>query len=177
MRRGSNPILFHTGSFSLLFLCCDHTSSLIFASLTLQDDDYLVWPEIIQAMGSRVRNSVDGRDIHLLPPQDSLSSYLRTIRRGSQLHTSFAWLGYGALIRRSRAVDFLALVKALNLSEAEMNMADNYYTILSNSIPEIWFDQGIELGGGQPFTVGTAGEIRNNKHIVCSSSFHIPQSL
>lgn len=45
-------------------------------------------------------------------------------------------------------------------------MADNYYTILSNRIPEIWFDQSIELGGGQPFTVGSEGDERNNRHMV-----------
>ena len=29
-----------------------------------------------------------------------------------------------------------------------------------------WFDQGYELGGGQPFTVGTEGDLRNQRHIV-----------
>jgi len=47
-------------------------------------------------------------------------------------------------------------------------MADNYFTILSNTIPERWFDAGIQLGGGQPFTVGQEGEERNNRHIVSS---------
>ena len=47
-----------------------------------------------------------------------------------------------------------------------MKMADNYYTILSNRVPEVWFDQGIELGGGEPFTVGVEGNERNAKHIV-----------
>ena len=45
-------------------------------------------------------------------------------------------------------------------------MADNYFTILSNNIPERWFDGGVELGGGQAFTVGQEGEERNNRHIV-----------
>ena len=47
-----------------------------------------------------------------------------------------------------------------------MKMADNYFAILSNRVPEIWFDQGIELAGGQPFTVGVEGDERNNRHIV-----------
>ena len=64
-------------------------------------------------------------------------------------------------------MDFLALMRELNTTDEEMKMADNYYTILSNRIPEFWFDQGVELGGGQPFTVGSQGEERNNKHIVC----------
>ena len=46
-------------------------------------------------------------------------------------------------------------------------MADNYYTILGNRVPEIWFDHGIELGGGKPFTVGSEGDERNNRHMVC----------
>lgn len=47
-----------------------------------------------------------------------------------------------------------------------MKMADNYYTILSNRVPEVWFDQGVELGGGQPFTVGVEGDERNDRHVV-----------
>jgi hypothetical protein len=47
-----------------------------------------------------------------------------------------------------------------------MKMADNYFTILNNRIPEVWFDQGIELGGGQPFTVGMEGHERNKMHII-----------
>ena len=46
-------------------------------------------------------------------------------------------------------------------------MADNYFTILSNTFTETWFDQGVELGGGRPFTVGVEGDERNNQHIVC----------
>jgi hypothetical protein len=54
----------------------------------------------------------------------------------------------------------------LNASAEDLRMADNYFTLLSNTFPEIWFDQGIELGGGQPFTVGEEGNERNRKHIV-----------
>lgn len=54
----------------------------------------------------------------------------------------------------------------LNMSQDEMNMADNYFTLLHNKFPEVWLDQGIELGGGQPFTTGTEGHERNMLHIV-----------
>jgi hypothetical protein len=69
-------------------------------------------------------------------------------------------------MHRTEFVEFLALLGALNVSDEERKMADNYYTILKNRMPEIWFDQGIELGGGQPFTVGVDGNERNNRHIV-----------
>jgi hypothetical protein len=69
-------------------------------------------------------------------------------------------------MHRTGVVEFLALLSALNVSDEERKMADNYYTILKNRMPEIWFDQGIELGGGQPFTVGVDGNERNNRHIV-----------
>ncbi|PSR71081.1 hypothetical protein PHLCEN_2v13050 [Hermanssonia centrifuga] len=62
-------------------------------------------------------------------------------------------------------------MRILNASEAEMKMADNYYTILSNRVPEVWFDQGIELGGGQPFTVGTEGEERNNRYTLRAAEY------
>lgn len=84
----------------------------------------------------------------------------------AKIHASFAWLGHGSIIRRSQAVEFLALMAHLEVSDDEMKMADNYFTILSNTFAEIWFDQGLELGGGQPFTVGSEGDIRNNRHIV-----------
>jgi hypothetical protein len=47
------------------------------------------------------------------------------------------------------------LIDDLKFSDEERKMADNYFTILRNDFTEIWHDQGIELGGGQPFTVGT----------------------
>lgn len=61
---------------------------------------------------------------------------------------------------------FLSLMDDLNLTGEERKMADNYFTILHNDFTEIWHDQGIELGGGQPFTVGIEGEQRNALHIV-----------
>lgn len=70
------------------------------------------------------------------------------------------------MLRRSVAVGFLGLLDELGLSEEERQMADNYFTLLGNQVPERWFDRGIPLGGGQPFTVGTEGEERNNRHIV-----------
>ena len=101
-----------------------------------------------------------------------LTSQLRTISIGEKIHTTFAWLGYGTIIRRSQATEFLSLLDKLELSEEERKMADNYFTILSNTVPERWFDAGLELGGGQPFTVGQEGEDRNNRHIV--SKYRLP---
>ena len=54
----------------------------------------------------------------------------------------------------------------LNATGDEMKMADNFYTILSNGYPEVWFDQGVELGGGEAFTVDVEGEERNRRYIV-----------
>ena len=102
-----------------------------------------------------------------------LLSQLRTISISQKIHTTFAWLGYGTIIRRLQAIEFLSLLNELELSEEERKMADNYFIILSNTIPERWFDAGVELGGGQAFTVGQEGEDRNNRHIVsqCLKSF------
>lgn len=106
--------------------------------------------------------------IHLLPPHEHLTTALRTIEAPSAgLHASFAWLGHGAMIRRSEAISFLSLLDHLNVSYDERQMADNYFTLLSNENAEVWLDQGIELGGGEAFTVGSAGNERNNRHIVC----------
>jgi len=69
-------------------------------------------------------------------------------------------------MHRELSESFLLLMEDLNFSDEERKMADNYFTILRNDFTEIWHDQGIELGGGQPFTVGTEGEQRNRLHIV-----------
>jgi hypothetical protein len=45
-------------------------------------------------------------------------------------------------------------------------MADNYYSILANRIPEIWTSAPVALDGGGAFTVGEEGTARNRKHIV-----------
>ena len=127
----------------------------------------MVLPEIILALYSRILEHQDPAAIYLLPAHERLSSDLRTVYNPELgLHVSFAWLGHGALIHKSLARDFLLMMQHLNVTNEEMQMADNYFSILRNTIPEAWFDQGIELGGGQPFTVGTEGEARNNRHIV-----------
>lgn len=130
-----------------------------------QDDDYLIWPEIINTLRHQIAQSTRSR-IHLLPSHEVLSSDLRRIRTDSGIHTSFAWLGHGTIIRRSEAVEFMKLMKFLNVTKDELKMSDNYFTILSNTYSDVWFDQGLELGGGQPFTVGSEGDERNNYYIV-----------
>ncbi|KAJ4485752.1 hypothetical protein J3R30DRAFT_3441658 [Lentinula aciculospora] len=153
--------------FQARFLACaEATTPFCF----VQDDDYLVLPEIIQTM--RLRFSNDSLStIYLLPPHEALSSDLKRIRVGSNIHTSFAWLGHGAIMRRAQARDFLALMQYLNVTENEMKMSDNYYALLANVYPEIWFDQGIELGGGQAFTQGAEGDERNNRHIAQAAKY------
>ena len=121
--------------------------------------------EVIQALHARLAQATAPRAVHLLPPHEHLATTLRTIRAGPA-HTSFAWLGHGALLARSAAADFLALLRALAAPGDELQMADNYFAILSNRVAEVWFDQGLELGGGQPFTVGAEGLARNSHHIV-----------
>lgn len=69
-------------------------------------------------------------------------------------------------MHRSLASELLSLLQILNFSREEMRMADNYFSVLRNHPPETWFDQGIELGGGQAFTVGSEGHERNKRHIV-----------
>ncbi|KDQ13132.1 hypothetical protein BOTBODRAFT_396250 [Botryobasidium botryosum FD-172 SS1] len=140
------------------FACANATTSFCY----IQDDDYLVRHEIIIAMRARFsRGALE--PIYLLPPPDALSSRLRAAI-GPQLHTSTAWLGYGSLITRDQAATFIRLLRDLGLTEDEMKMADNYFAILRNRIPEIWLDEGMELGGGTPFTVGTEGDERNWLH-------------
>lgn len=95
-----------------------------------------------------------------------LVSQLRTVHVSDRIHTTFAWLGYGTIMTQAQVLEFLLVLELLHLDPAERRMADNYFTILGNKIPELWFDQNLELGGGQPFTVGSEGIQRNNKHIV-----------
>ena len=78
------------------------------------------------------------------------------------------------MMHRSLASEFLLLLQILNCSEEEVKMADNYFSVLRNHPLETWFDQGIELGGGQAFTVGSEGHERNKKHIVSLASFALP---
>ncbi|KII93672.1 hypothetical protein PLICRDRAFT_101656 [Plicaturopsis crispa FD-325 SS-3] len=156
--------------FQARFLACAQASM---PNCFVQDDDYLVLPEIIRAMQFRFNElqltpENNAPTLHVLPPHEHLTSQLRTLESPSQkIHASFAWLGHGAMLTRRHAAEFLRLMgpSHLNASHNETLMADNYFTILSNRIPEIWFDHGIELGGGQAFTVGTEGEERNRHHI------------
>lgn len=75
------------------------------------------------------------------------------------------------MIDQQRVLGFLSLLHddTLGMTEEQIKMADNYFTILSNEVPEVWFDQGIELGGGEPFTVSHEGNERNRMHIVSCS--------
>ncbi|KAF8634868.1 hypothetical protein AX15_000623 [Amanita polypyramis BW_CC] len=147
--------------FQARFFACEKSNT---PYCFIQDDDYLIWPEIVLAMRSRISEASTSA-IHLLPPREMLSSQLRTISAGSGIHTSFVWLGHGTIMRRAMAVEFISLLRYLNATEEIMKMADNYFTVLMNTVPETWFDQGVELGGGQPFTIGTEGDERNNRHI------------
>lgn len=104
--------------------------------------------------------------LHLLPPHEHLSSRLRTVYDEDKgISASFAWLGHGTFLRRATVIEFMDLLQKLNITEDERQMADNYFTILANKVPEIWFDHGIELGGGEPFTSGIDGHARNERHI------------
>lgn len=127
-----------------------------------QDDDYLIRPEVVTAL----RHYADSAPIHLLPPPEHLSTQLRHYVQPPLVDTSFAWLGYGTLVRREQAKEFLTLLKEYDLNQAELRMSDNYFTILRNAgMPTIWFDEVVELGGGQPFTVGSEGNEHNWQHI------------
>ncbi|KAI5898188.1 uncharacterized protein SCHCODRAFT_02486599 [Schizophyllum commune H4-8] len=151
--------------FQARFLACaQSTTEFCF----IQDDDYIVWPSVIQSLHARIANS-DVRGVHLLPPHEHLSSTLQTVVAPPNIHTDFAWLGHGAIIRRSVCTEFLSLLEHLKMDDEQRKMADNYYTILSNTFTEKWFDQGYELGGGQPFTVGTEGDLRNQRHIASAT--------
>lgn len=106
----------------------------------------------------------------MLPANELLSTRLREISGlGGRLHTFPAWLGYGALITRERAASFLDTFLSLESDPRSIQMADNYYSILSNSRPVLWFGQETELGLGQPFTAGPSGEDRNWRYIVGST--------
>ncbi|KAF5388582.1 hypothetical protein D9757_004722 [Collybiopsis confluens] len=147
--------------FQARFLACSQADT---PFCFIQDDDYLVLPEIVRTL--RLRFSDQSLSaIYLLPPHEALSSDFRRVRVDTNIHVSFAWLGHGTIMKRSQAQDFLELMQLLDASEEEMEMADNYFSILANVYPEIWFDQGIELGGGKAFTQGVEGDQRNIKHI------------
>ena len=104
--------------------------------------------------------------IYLSPPHEVLSSQLRTISVAPNISTSFAWLGYGTIVMRTMVIEFLSFLRRINATDDVMKMADNYFAILMNAVPEVWFAQELELGGGQPFTTGAEGDERNRRHIV-----------
>ena len=140
-----------------------------------QDDDYLVSSEIIESLHWRLNEPGSPKAIHLLPPPEHLSSSLREIHvpapdasHLSDIHASFAWLGHGMMMRRTEAQNFLNLLRYIKATPEEMKMADNFFTLLGNRVPELWFDQGFELGGGSPFTVGSEGDERNKNFTVGS---------
>ncbi|KAI0828984.1 hypothetical protein BC628DRAFT_1315872 [Trametes gibbosa] len=144
----------------------------------IQDDDYLIRPEIIQTLRARIAEPDAAPAIHLLPSHEHLSTTLRETHvrspgasHLSDIHTSSAWLGYGAMVRRYEAQRFLSLMRYLNAADDEMKMADNFFTILSNRVPEVWFDQGFELGGGEPFTVGSEGDERNRNYTIRAAQY------
>ncbi|EJD03822.1 uncharacterized protein FOMMEDRAFT_83180 [Fomitiporia mediterranea MF3/22] len=133
-----------------------------------QDDDYLVQPEVIKNLHFYMSENPSSSSMHLLPAHEHLLSRLRIfINEDQSITTAFAWLGHGTYLSRTSAREFLSLLQELNVTNDEMKMADNYFTILANrpKMGEIWFDHGIELGGGLPFTVGSEGDDRNNRHI------------
>ncbi|KAJ7638668.1 hypothetical protein FB45DRAFT_903501 [Roridomyces roridus] len=151
--------------FQARFLACANAST---PYCFIQDDDYLVKSEAIRSLRARVED----HDIYLLPPDEVLSSRLLSINSPSTKITfSFSWLGYGALIHRNHAVSFLSLLMRLGTSQEETRMADNYYSILRNSFPEIWTSAPIALSSEGAFTVGDAGVARNNKHIVAATKY------
>jgi len=122
----------------------------------------LIRPEVVTAL----LQYADSAPIHLLPPSEHLSTQLRHYVQPPLVDTSFAWLGYGTLIRRRQAEEFLTLLEEYDLNTEEIRMADNYFTILRNAgMPTTWLDDGVHLGGGQPFTVGNEGDERNWRHI------------
>ncbi|KAI0034001.1 hypothetical protein K488DRAFT_18652, partial [Vararia minispora EC-137] len=151
------------------YLACSSANS---THCFIQDDDYLVLPEVIRAMHSRIHERPQPSSIYLLPAHERLSSDMRHICDDTgRIHTGFSWLGHGALTHRTLISDFLALIDGLGFTDSERKMADNYFSILRNSPPETWFDQGIELGGGEPFTVGTEGDDRNRRHIIRAAQY------
>ncbi|KAJ7179811.1 hypothetical protein C8R43DRAFT_970524 [Mycena crocata] len=145
--------------FQARFIACSNVST---PYCFIQDDDYLVKPEIIRSLRARI----DKDDIFLSPPHEVLSSQLLSIRSPStNITLGFSWLGYGSLILKSHAESFLSLLGRLGASDEETKMADNYYSILRNRIPELWTGAPIALFGGGDFTVGDEGVARNRKHI------------
>lgn len=108
--------------------------------------------------------------IHLLSPEDYMNSFLTRVSGDNNLHTLFAWLGFGTLVRRKHVSAFMALVHDPSwrhkFSEGELRMLDNYFTLLSNRESEVWIDMGNPLNQEEAFTVGDVGDDRNWKYTV-----------
>lgn len=130
-------------------------------------------PNIIRNINAFFKLSLDQtpQAIHLSPPHEHLTSDLRTVFDfQSGRRTTFAWVGYGTYLGRSVVLGFITRFQSFLPTEEERKMADNYFSILGTHRTEIWFEDGLELGGGQPFTVGQEGHLRNLMHIVRSVS-------
>jgi len=125
-----------------------------------------VLPRAIRTLHSLIQSMTNTSSIHLLPPHEYLTTTLRTtVSQDGAVHTGFAWLGHGTMLRRASAVQFLTLLGQLQLTSAELKMADNYFTVLGNEYPAVLQDIGVPLDGQHAFTVGTAGDERNWQHI------------
>ncbi|KAG8737665.1 hypothetical protein FRC10_007946 [Ceratobasidium sp. 414] len=139
----------------------------------VQDDDYLVSAEAIQALRaySRLNQATgDQYPIHLLPPHEHLSTTIRT-RATDKYTASFAWLGHGTLLTKTHARDFLSLLRTVSDGRDDvMKMADNFFSILFNRRAEIWMDPGrhFEAGQDKAFTTGVEGDERNWHYIARS---------
>ncbi|KAH8835570.1 hypothetical protein DL96DRAFT_1574775 [Flagelloscypha sp. PMI_526] len=155
--------------FKARYLACASTSS---DYCFFQDDDFLVQPSVIRTM--RASNTKLLSPIYLAPPHEAMTSRLRTVIVGETVHTSMAWLGYGSLVSKSAVLEFLELMNSLNMTEEEQKMADNYFSILKNELPEVWTvvpPMLTELGGGQAFTVGSDGDKRNAIHMLKAAAY------
>ncbi|KIJ28560.1 hypothetical protein M422DRAFT_54563 [Sphaerobolus stellatus SS14] len=143
----------------------------------LQDDDYITRPEIlrnIHAWFNQASNNSkeDPVPIILQPPHDHLESTLLNITiaapaSSTRVETSFACLGHGTFLLHSQAESFMNMLEHLGLPWEEKTIADNYFTILSGTKPNIWFTHTIELSYTEtpPFTFGKEGDERNWRHI------------
>ncbi|CAK5275726.1 unnamed protein product [Mycena citricolor] len=143
--------------FQARFIACSKASTVF---CFIQDDDYIVKPEIIRAVSSRIAD----QDIFLNPPEERLSSQWLSIMSPPTTF-GFSWLGYGSMLLRRHAAAFLQLMDDLQMPDEERKMADNYYTILRNRMPEIWVGSAHPLTNESAFTVGEEGQARNRDHI------------
>ena len=166
----------HVPSQTLHFASCRLVMQERLISLNLkdpaQDDDFLINRSILHALHHHIHEQPGPhRQIHLLPPSDHLGTTLQTVSVPNHITTSPAWLGYGTMLTRATAVSFLELLHdpEHGFTADEKRMADNYFTILRNHIPEVWMYSTHSLDPSAAFTVGTEGDERNYKYTVCAS--------